>query len=155
MNRWTIPFFFCALFVWFRQCGLSQGDVLATLFVFKSVAVFKWLRAVGMKGCGTSPKCYTAKYLDAKSHRGIKKISDLRQLQCDSSALRNNFQPMQWCSFTGIGLGSRRDLSGTTTCVVVQWSWPLTKSEGRVGGPVATWALSRPLASQAGEQPWT
>lgn len=62
MNRWTIPFFFCALFVSFRQCGLSQGDLLATLCVFKSVAVFKWLRVVGMKGCGTSPKCYVGKY---------------------------------------------------------------------------------------------
>lgn len=62
MNRWTIPFFFCALFVSFRQCGLSQGDLLAMLCVFKSVAVFKCLRVVGMKGCGTSSKCYIAKY---------------------------------------------------------------------------------------------
>lgn len=58
-----------------------------------------------MKGCGTSPKRYFGKHFDKTSHGGIKKkrTSDLRQLQCDSSALGNHFQPVQWCSFTGNG----------------------------------------------------
>jgi len=73
-----------------------------------------------MKVCGTSPKSYIAKHFDAANHRSVKQKenSDLRQLQCDSSALGNHFQPVQWCSFTGMELGFGRDLAGKTMCSV-------------------------------------
>lgn len=63
---------------------------------------------MGLKGCGSSPKSYFAKHFDETNHQDMKESSDVRQLQCDISALGNHFQPMQWCSFTGMGRGSRR-----------------------------------------------
>lgn len=64
-----------------------------TLSVLKFVTFFRWLRAVGMKDWGTSPKSYFAKHSDAVNCQSMNKknISDLRHLHCDISALGNHF----------------------------------------------------------------